>query len=226
MLDIQTDTQTNPHHGLTADVFRVAVFKLHNEVPPPNTRDPALIQQFVNAGIAQIASMVPANADEVGIAVRVLSAEAQASDCIRHARGLFNDPAGAMKCHALANHYQRTANAARSLLLRVQTARHRREAVPATCSSDAWTVHATESLLIAAATGDAIAPPPREPPPPPPAPTSSSPATTMPSSMPSPTLSVPPRSASTAAFPPTPPGARPSRTSSTPSSPAPAPSSA
>ena len=164
MLDIQTNPQTDPHHGLTADLFRVAIFKLHNEVPPPATKDPALIEQFVNAGIAEIASMVPANADEVSMAVRVLSADAQASDCIRHARMIFNDSVGAMKCHAQANHYKRTANASRALLLRVQAVRHKREAVPATCSSDAWTIHATEALLIAAAAGDAIPPLPREPP--------------------------------------------------------------
>ena len=168
MSDIPTDTQPtpDPHHRLAADLFRFAIFKLHNDVPPPDTKDPELIAQFVNAGIAQIASMVPANAEEIVIAVRILNADAQASDCIRHARSLSNDPTPAMECHAHANHYMRTANAARSLLLRVQSARRKREAVPALCTSDDWTIHATEGLLAAAAAGGPV---PEPPPPPPPA---------------------------------------------------------
>src|SRR5579863_1673956 len=163
-----TESPPDPHHRLSADLFRFAVFKLHNEVPPPNTKDPELIAQFVNAGIAQIASMVPANAEEIAIAVRILNADAQASDCIRHARELFSDSTPAMECHARANHYMRTANAARSLLLRVQAARRKREAVPAFCTNDDWTIHATEGLLAAAAAGGPIPEPPPPPPEPPP----------------------------------------------------------
>ena len=179
MLDSTTAAEPppDPHHRLAADLFRFAVFKLHNEVPPPDTKDPELIAQFVNAGIAQIASMVPANAEEIGIAVRILSADAQASDCIRHARELFNDSTPAMECHARADHYMRTANAARSLLLRVQSARRKREAVPASSASDEWTIHATEGLLAAAAAGDD--PTARldltQPPPPPPLPANGDP---------------------------------------------------
>jgi hypothetical protein len=76
-----------------------------------------------------------------------------------------------MKCQAQANHDMRTANAARSLLLRVQAARRKRESVEATRDQDAWTIHATEGLLLAA-DGHATAAPPSpapepEPPPPP-----------------------------------------------------------
>ena len=84
--------------------------------------------------------MCPVNAEEARIAARVVTADAQARDCIRHARALFNDPIPAMKCHAQANHFMRTANAARSLLLRVQAARHKREAIQATRDQDAWTI--------------------------------------------------------------------------------------
>jgi hypothetical protein len=71
-----------------------------------------------------------------------------------------------MKCQAQANHYMRTANAARSLLLRVQAARRKREAVDATRDQDAWTIHATEGLLLAADGHATAAPPPPEPEPP------------------------------------------------------------
>ena len=122
--------------------------------------------------MAEIASMAPVNAEEARIAARSVIADAQARDCIRHARALFNDPIRAMKCQAQANHYMRTANAARSLLLRVQVARRKRDAVQASCEQDAWTIHATEGLLLAADGQPATQPPPppkaeREPPPPP-----------------------------------------------------------
>jgi hypothetical protein len=116
--------------------------------------------------------MCPVNAEEANIAARVVIADAQAKDCIRHARTVFSDPGVAMKCQAQANHMMRTANAARSLLLRVQAARRKRDAVPASCEQDAWTIHATEGLLLAADGRSAVQPPPKpraepEPPPPP-----------------------------------------------------------
>ena len=67
-----------------------------------------------------------------------------------------------MKCQAQASHLMRTANAARALLLRVQTARRKRDSVQDTREQDAWTTHAAEGLLLAA-DGHATA----EPPPPP-----------------------------------------------------------
>ncbi|HET7880303.1 MAG TPA: hypothetical protein VFL55_05415 [Acetobacteraceae bacterium] len=150
------DEQPDPHHRLSADLYRIAVFRLHREVPPPDVDDPEQIARFINASIAEIASMVPANAEEVGIAVRVVSADAQAAECIRHARRLFDDPSQAMKCQAQASHCMRTANAARALLLRVQAVRRKRDAVPATCTEDAWTIHATEGFLAAAAEGGPV----------------------------------------------------------------------
>jgi hypothetical protein len=67
-----------------------------------------------------------------------------------------------MKCHAQANHYMRTANAAGSLLLRVQTVRRKRESLPGNCDQDAWVEHCAAGLMNAAAKGD----PAPEPPPP------------------------------------------------------------
>ncbi|MEJ0015077.1 MAG: hypothetical protein WDN25_00660 [Acetobacteraceae bacterium] len=110
--------------------------------------------------------MLPANIEEAKIAARAVSADAQASDCIRHARRWFSDHAAAMRCHAQASLMMRTANAARALLLRLQTARHKREAVTANCDKDAWTEHCAAGLMAA---GRDAAPAPPAPPPAPPA---------------------------------------------------------
>ncbi len=153
----------NPLHQLSASAYRFVVHQLYQDLPPPFGTDPEHTALVVEASIARIASMLPANAYEAEIATRIVTADAQASDCIRHARTLFNDPKPAMKCHAMANSYMRTANAACSLLLRIQTARHKREALPANCDQDAWVEHCAAGLMAAAAKGD----PAPEPPPPP-----------------------------------------------------------
>ena len=155
-----TEPPADPFQRLPKAVYRTIVADLYADIPSPHLTDPELIAERVHAAIAEIASMFPANAEEARIAARVVTADAQAGDCIRHARALFNDPIPAMKCHAQANHMMRTANAARSLLLRVQAARRKREAIPATCDQDAWTIHATEGLLLAADGHATAAPPP------------------------------------------------------------------
>ena len=221
----------NPLHQLSASAYRFVVHQLYQDLPPPFGTDPEHTALVIEASIARIASMLPANAYEAEIATRIVTADAQASDCIRHARTLFNDPKPAMKCHAMANSYMRTANAACSLLLRIQTARHKREALPANCDQDAWVEHCAAGLMAAAAKGD---PAPEPPPPPVPSParravprppTNGTPATAKPSSMPSTTPTAPPRSVPMAVSRPPPATATPSSSWSARSSPAPAPSS-
>ncbi|HTI79379.1 MAG TPA: hypothetical protein VL614_02890 [Acetobacteraceae bacterium] len=152
---------------LNAAIYRDIVYRLHKELPPPDTSDPDLIDQIIEAAIADIASMLPANGDEARIAVRTVVADARADECARHARGLTNDYAAAMKCLAQANHFTRTANASRALLHRVQAARRKHEADLANCQKDAWTEEAVISSLAEAHRNT------RKPAPPPPAPASS-----------------------------------------------------
>ncbi len=135
---------------LNAAIYRDIVYRLHKELPPPDTTDPDLINQTIEAAIADIASMLPANGDEARIAVRTVVADARADECARHARALSNDYAAAMKCLAQANHFTRTANAARALLHRVQAARRKHEADLANCQKDAWTEEAVITSLAEA----------------------------------------------------------------------------
>ena len=155
-----TEPQSDPSQLLPKAVYRTIIADLYADLPPPRLTDPELIAERVHAAIAEIASMCPVNPEEARIAARVVIADTQASECIRLARASFNDPIPAMKCHAQANHYMRTANAARSLLLRVQTARRKRDSIEATREQDAWTMHAAEGLLLAADGHPTAAPPP------------------------------------------------------------------
>jgi hypothetical protein len=164
-----TASPADPFQQLPKAVYRTIIADLYADIPPPHLTDPELIAERVHAAIAEIASMCPVNAEEVRIAARVVTADTQARDCIRHARALSNDPTPAMKCQAQTSHLMRTANAARALLLRVQTARRKRDSVQAAREQDAWTTHAAEGLLLAADGHAPVAPPEPEPPPPPPA---------------------------------------------------------
>jgi hypothetical protein len=164
-----TASPADPFQQLPKAVYRTIIADLYTDIPPPHLTDPELIAERVHAAIAEIASMCPVNAEEARIAARVVTADTQARDCIRHARALFSDTIPAMKCQAQASHLMRTANAARSLLLRVQTARRKRDSVQAAREQDAWTTHAAEGLLLAADGHAPVAPPEPEPPPPPPA---------------------------------------------------------
>ena len=164
-----TEHPADPFQLLPKAIYRAIVADLYADIPPPTLTDPELIAERLHAAIGEIASMCPVNAEEARVAARVATADAQARECIRHARALHNEPIPAMKCQAQANHCMRTANAARALLLRVQAARHKREAIEATCEQDGWTVHAVEGLLLAA-DGHPIVQPPPPPPAEPPAP--------------------------------------------------------
>ena len=177
MSDAQTTTEDppDPLHQLSSSAYRFVVHQLYQQLPLPFGADPEHTALLIEAAIARIASMLPANPYEAEIATRVVTADAQAADCIRHARMLFNDPKPAMQCHAMANSYMRTANAAGALLLRVQTARHKREALPANCDQDAWVEHCAAGFMTAAVKG---APAPDLPPPPVPEPEPAAPPQT------------------------------------------------
>ena len=167
-----TEPPADPFQQLPKAVYRTIIADLYADIPPPHLTDPELIAERVHAAIAEIASMCPVNPEEARIAARVVIADAQARDCIRHARTLANDTIPAMKCQAQANHDMRTANAARSLLLRVQAARRKREAVGPRATrtpGPSTPPRACCSLPTASATAAPPAPPPEPEPPPPPA---------------------------------------------------------
>jgi hypothetical protein len=156
-----THDPADPRQQLAPAVYATIVADLYAYLPPPTLNDPEQIAEQVHAAFAEIASMRCVNAEEARIAARVVIADAQARECIRQARAVFASPNEGMKCHAQANSYMRTANAARSMLLRVQAARRKREAVPADCAQDEWTIHATEGFLLAANGERVPEPPPR-----------------------------------------------------------------
>ena len=104
-----------------------------------------------HAAIAQVASLLPANADEVTLAAQYVAASARAIDLTRLAnRSRTTDHSFTLKCDAQAAGMMREARGARSLLLRVQAAREKREADPPPADRAAWTEHCAIGLMAEA----------------------------------------------------------------------------
>ena len=161
---------SDPTHRLTRDVYCELVRVLRSTLAPPVTDTPEELARRDNAVIAQAAAMLPANADEANLAAQCVAARLYAMDCIRQARSFeAADPSWARKCAAQATSTMRESRQARSLLMRLQAAREKREADAAATDRAAWSEHCTIGLMTAALTDapppDARAEPPPEPPP-------------------------------------------------------------
>ena len=114
---------------------------LRGLLPPPVTDTPLDHARRDDAAIAQVAAMLPANADEAHLAAQCVAARAQAADCLRLARLQPDNLGAAMQCTAQASRMIRDANGSRALLLRLQAARRRLEADADATNSAAWTEH-------------------------------------------------------------------------------------
>ena len=103
------------------------------------------------------------------LAAQFVAASAQALDCLRLAREHPAVTPRILKCTAQAANMMRQSRGARSLLLRVQADRQKREADNVSLDKAAWLEHCTIGLM-ADALGRTPPAPMEEPPPPPSAP--------------------------------------------------------
>jgi hypothetical protein len=137
-MNIKASSQLDIAYQLPRDMYYQLMHELCGSLPSPLTDSPEDLVRRNNAAIAQVASMLPANAEEASIAGRVVLANAQAMEALRESR----QPGLAIKlilqCSAQSASMMRQANAARSLLLRVQAVRQKREAISKTNEQAAW----------------------------------------------------------------------------------------
>jgi hypothetical protein len=171
---------TQPHPAdltfqLPRDLYYLVVHQLRDMLPPPPVDSPDAEARCLNAAIAHVASLLPANADEADIAARYVGFAAYAKDCLRLARQYRDEPdlRRFLQCTAMAASTERQARGARMLLQRVQSERRKREADPKATDQAAWIEHCAAGLMA-----DALAapgsPPVPEPPPPDPEPPAAS----------------------------------------------------
>ena len=155
---------------LPRDVYYQVVHMLRAALPPPVTDTPEDLARRDNAAIAEVACLLPANAEEATTAAQYVAANVQAMDCLRLAREHAADLSLVLKCTAQSASMMRQARGARSLLLRVQAARRKREADSTATDAAAWIEHCAFGLMADALGRGPSAPLAAPPPPMPPAP--------------------------------------------------------
>ena len=149
---------------LPRSVYWQIVRELQTSLPPPVDDTPEALAHRNNAAIAQIAAMLPVNADEAELAAACVSARAHVRDCQRQAQSLRGDPPWFLKCHAQATSMLRQAQTARRQLQLLQEERRKRESNgEAVCQAD-WIEHCAVGHM-ADALGIARPAPIPEPPP-------------------------------------------------------------
>ena len=215
-MDRDPETESSdPEIRLPRDVYYVLIHTLRATLPPPAVDTPEEIARRDNAAIAQVAAMLPANADEANLAAVCVGARTYGMDCLRQARALtLTDPMGRAGAPPRPPAMMRESRQARSLLLRLQTVREQREKDSAATDRAAWSEHCSIGLMTRALAEAPPEPPPPAPEPPAPEPEAGGARATS------------PLRSSCAACPTTRTSVRPIPTSSTPSSPAPRPNCA
>jgi hypothetical protein len=165
----QFTPQTDLALQLPRDMFYQVIHTLCGSLPAPVTNSPEDRVRRDNAAMARIACMLPANADEANIAAQCVAADAQALECLRLTREYASDEQLVLKFTAQSASMMRQSRAGRSLLMRVQAQREKREADAAALEKANWIEHCALGLMADALGHDAPAPA-AEPAPPPPAP--------------------------------------------------------
>jgi hypothetical protein len=132
---------------LPRDMYYQLIHTLSGCLPPPRTNSPEDRIRRENAIIARIAAMLPANADEAHIAAQCIAAQAQAEECVRLSQVHCADEQLFMRFTALSIGMMRQSNSARSLLMRVQARREKREADPGALNQANWIEHCAIGLM-------------------------------------------------------------------------------
>jgi hypothetical protein len=131
-------------------VYYQVIHTLRGSLPPPVSDTPEDLAHRDNAAIARVACLLPANGDEANLAATYVGAQAYAMDCLRLARQYSGDPNFILKCAAQAASMMREARATRSLLLRVQAVRQKREADGTALGKAEWIEHCAIGLMAQA----------------------------------------------------------------------------
>jgi hypothetical protein len=165
-MDPNTPPPPDPDLQLQRDLYYQVVRMLSAALPPPLADTQEALDRRDRTAIGLVATLRPVNAEEVAIAAQFVAAYTHAMDCMAQMRKHAGQPA-AVKLDAQSRSAFREARGARSLLLRVQAARHKREKSHAASDQDAWLEHIALSLLTEALDhappAPAAAPPAREP---------------------------------------------------------------
>ena len=136
-------TRTRAGYFFLVDDFRTSL-------PEPPKETPEKRQQRLQAAISAVASLCPVNLAEARLAARHVSADEEASECLRLANQLRHNLPMQLKCRAQSVSMARQSESALRTLLRLQAMRTKRDARPETADAAAWAEHIALSAMTAA----------------------------------------------------------------------------
>jgi hypothetical protein len=143
---------------IPGDIFDHVAQTLCAALPPSVSDSPEDRLRRDNTAVAQVAALLPANADEAGLAAMHVLACALSRDWLRLARKSFNDPGLTVKYNARSASMMRQALDFHSLLMCVQAQRRKREANPAASEQAAKLERALIRLMTGALKREVPAP--------------------------------------------------------------------
>jgi hypothetical protein len=136
---------------LPRDTYWLVVDTLRRQMPPPPPDySPDDIARRTRAAIAEVASIVPGNAEEAGLAAQYVGARFYAQDCLRLAGEHRGDPSFYLKCMAQAARTSREERGLRTMLSRLQAERRTREADSGATDRAALTEYCAIGLMAEA----------------------------------------------------------------------------
>jgi hypothetical protein len=149
-METQTPTQDLTLQ-LPRDTYWLVVDTLRRQMPPPPPDySPDDIARRTRAAIAEVASMLPGNAEEASLAAQYVGAKFYAQDCLALAGEYRGDPSCYLKCMAQAARTTREERGLRMLLSRLQAERRTREADSGATDRAALTEYCAVGLMAEA----------------------------------------------------------------------------
>jgi hypothetical protein len=150
--------------SLSPNLYYQLVYTLTALLPPPLDDSPEALRARNHTAIAKVAALLPVDANEIDLAAQCIAARAQAEDVLRLLRQNAHDLTLVMRLNAQYASMVRASLSVHARLMRVQAVRHKREAIEATATQDAWTLHVTEQSMLKVADPDIARAPAASPP--------------------------------------------------------------
>lgn len=130
-MDIDTEPfhPIDPAHQLPRDIYLVVTGDLRRGLPDPLEDTPEAWALRDRVAVAEVASLLPASSAEARVAVNLVCANWQASDCMIDAAGLKLNPKRADQLQNQSAKMGRETRGYYNTLLRMQKERRRREKI-------------------------------------------------------------------------------------------------
>jgi|GEM_PF-3103031 len=134
----------------TQEGYLFLVDQFRGELPQPLKETPAMQRKRLKTAIATVASLCPVTLAEARLAARFVSADQQASECLRQINQLSRAPELHAKLRAQSNSMARQADSAMRTLLKLQAARAKRDSKPKDADAAVCAEHRAAKAMEAA----------------------------------------------------------------------------